>query len=179
VGLSVLFIIQSKITDGPQLLNYYSVVIFGAMAIAGFIGDHDLDRWLYEWGRPLVGVVLGLIVLLTSFNLPFTEEYARKTTPQEYWDSPVFRRVNLVLSATWGLAILVMGICAVLVTAFDENPRGLHTDPHLVDLLLNWVVPIGLIVWMVHFTNSYPDKASAKYLQNADPQQPGRTGVPQ
>ncbi|MFD1812639.1 hypothetical protein [Rhodococcus gannanensis] len=157
-ALSLVFLVRGRNKDLPTQLDVYSLIIFGVIAVVGFAGDHRIDQWLYEWGRPLVGVLLGAILLATASTRPFTAEYAKKTTPREYWDSPLFRRINLVLSAAWGVAIAVMGAAAVLVTAIDANATDTDS-PYLIDFVLNWAVPICLIAWMIHFTNTYPDRA--------------------
>lgn len=156
--ISLAFVVHGRRVGSPTQIDIYSLVLFTVIAAVGFVGDHRVDFWLYEWGRPLVGVVLGLTLLATSPTRPFTAEYAKRSTPREYWDSPLFRRINLVLSATWGVAIAVMGAAAVLVTALDAHAEGTDS-PYLLDLFLNWVVPIGLIAWMIHFTNTYPERA--------------------
>ena len=109
-------------------------------------------------GRPLTGVVLGLILLVTSFARPFAAEFAKQSTPREYWSSQLFRRINFVLSAAWGVAIAVMGAAAVLVTALDAHAANTES-PCLLDFLLNWVVSICMIAAMIHLTNTYPDRA--------------------
>ena len=35
---------------------------------------------------------------------PFTIAYAKDTTPQEHWDSPLFKRINNVITAVWASA---------------------------------------------------------------------------
>lgn len=157
-ALSLVFVLRGRRTRSPVVLEIYSLVLFTVMAVAGFIGDHRVDAWLYEWGRPLTGVVLGLILLATSFTRPFTAEFAKQSTPREYWTSPLFRRINLVLSAAWGIAIAVMGASAVLVTALDAHAVDTES-PYLLDFFLNWVVPICMIAAMIHITNTYPDRA--------------------
>ncbi|EME15275.1 hypothetical protein [Rhodococcus triatomae] len=156
--ISLVFLVHGRRTGSPTQLDIYSLTLFTAIAVIGFVGDHNVDQWLYEWGRPLVGVLLGVTILVTASTRPFTAEYAKRTTPREYWDSALFRRINLVLSATWGVAIAVMGAAAVLVTALDANATD-TSSPHLIDFVLNWVVPISVIAWMIHFTNTYPDRA--------------------
>lgn len=161
--LSALFIVWAVRTNGPKLLNIYSLVLFTLITVVGFIGDAGVDRWLYEWGRPLVGVVLGVAILVTAPFLPFTAEFARKSTPQEYWHSPLFTRINLMLSAVWGVAVLLMGVCAVLVTAFEAHALD-TSSPHLAELFLNWVIPIVLIVGMIRFTDVYPGREREKWM---------------
>ncbi|WP_037144375.1 hypothetical protein [Rhodococcoides fascians] len=160
-AIGLVFVVRGRRTGNPTMMDMYSLVLFSLIAVVGFVGGENIDNWLFEWGRPFVGVVLGLILLATASTRPFTAEYAKRSTPQEYWSSPLFRRINFVLSATWGVAITVMGAASVLVTALDAHATGTDS-PYLIDFFLNWAVPIILIVVMVHVTNTYPDKASAQ-----------------
>jgi hypothetical protein len=161
VVMTLVALVVAQRRHGPKILNLASLVLFGAIAVAGFVGGPDVDLWLYDWGRPLVGVVLGLFVLATVPVLPFTAEYARQSTPREYWDSPTFTKINRVLSAVWGVALIVMGLAAVVVSALDQQADGTDSS-HLLDLLLNWVVPIAVIWWTVGFTVTYPDRVTGR-----------------
>jgi hypothetical protein len=38
---------------------------------------------------------VGLIIPALVPVMPFTEQFARETTPQAYWASPTFKRINL------------------------------------------------------------------------------------
>ena len=157
VVMTVVALVSAQRKHGPTFLNLASLVLFGLIAVVGFVGGPGVDRWLFEWGRPLVGVVLGLLVLATAPVRPFTEEYARQSVPREYWGSPTFRRINTVLSAVWGAGILVIGLAAVAVTALDAQATD-ATRNNTVDLLLNWVVPIAVIWGAMKFTAAYPDR---------------------
>ena len=159
VAMTVIAMIVARRRHGPKILNIGSLVLFGAIAVVGFVGGPPVDMWLFEWGRPLVGVLLGLYVLATVPIMPFTEEYARQSVPRQYWGSPTFRRINRVLSAAWGAAIVVIGAAGLLVTVLDAHAVDASRN-HLVDLLLNWVVPIAVIWGMVKFTATYPDRVS-------------------
>jgi uncharacterized membrane protein YfcA len=159
VAMTLVSVVAARRHHGPKILNLGSLVLFAIIAVAGFLGGPAVDRWLFEWGRPLVGVVLGLYVLITVPVMPFTEEYARQTTPRQYWGSPMFKKINRVLSAAWGAAIVVMGAVSLLVTFLDAHATN-PADNHVVDLVLNWVVPIAVIWGMVKFTAAYPDRVS-------------------
>lgn len=158
VTMTVIALLYARKRNGPKILNIGSLVLFAVIAIVGFVGGPDVDQWLYEWGRPLVGVILGLFILVTVPVMPFTEEYARQSVPREYWNSPTFRRVNRVLSAAWGVAILVIGLASVVVAALDAQPDS-FAEHHILDLVLNWVVPIVVIAGMIRFTRRYPERA--------------------
>jgi len=159
VVMTVVALVAAKRKHGPTFLNVASLVLFGLIAVVGFVGGPGVDRWLFEWGRPLVGVVLGLLVLATAPVRPFTEEYARQSVPREYWGSPTFRRINTVLSAVWGAGILVIGLAAVAVTALDAQATD-ATRNNTVDLLLNWVVPIAVLWGAMKVTATYPDRVN-------------------
>jgi len=159
VALTVVALALAARRHGPTTLNWVSLVLFGGIAVVGFAGDAQVDDWLYTWGRPLVGVLLGVFVLATASFRPFTEEYARQSTPREYWGTPAFRSINRVISAAWGAGLVVIGLAGMLVTALDEHATSLSSD-HLVDLILNWVLPITVIWWLVSFSGSYPDRAT-------------------
>jgi hypothetical protein len=159
VVMTVVALVAARRKHGPTFLNLASLILFALIAAVGFIGGPGVDRWLFEWGRPLVGVVLGLLVLATAPVRPFTEEYARQSVPREYWDSPTFRRINTVLSAVWGAGILVIGLAGVAVTALDAHATD-ATRSNPVDLVLNWVVPIAVIWAAMKFTATYPDRVN-------------------
>jgi len=174
VGMTVVALTLAVRRHGPVTLNAVSLVLFGVMAVAGFAGGQQVDDWLYTWGRPLVGVVLGLFVLVTSSARPFTEEYARQSTPREYWGSPTFRSINRVISAAWGAGLVVIGLAGVLVTVLDEHATSRASD-HLLELALNWVVPIAVLWGLVEFTGAYPDRVTA---QPQGSPHPTRDGTP-
>ncbi|MGR6966585.1 hypothetical protein ACU610_19175 [Geodermatophilus sp. URMC 61] len=157
--MAAVAVLRDRRRHGPQILDLGSLVLFAVIAVTGFVGGPGVDRWLFEWGRPLVGVVLGLYLLLTVPVLPFTAEYARQTTPREYWGSPTFTKINRVLSTAWALAITAMGAASLLTTALGVDATD-TSGTHLLELLLDWVVPVVVICAMVRFTATYPDRVT-------------------
>jgi intracellular septation protein A len=166
VAMTAVALVWGARKHNPKILNIGSLVLFAVMAVVGFTGGPAVDAWLFEWGRPLVGVLLGLYVLATVPVLPFTAEYARQTTPRQYWGSPTFQKINRVLSAAWGAAIVVIGLAGLLVAYLDAHAVG-GSSAHLVDLVLNWVVPIAVIWGMVKFTATYPDRVTGRNAPEA------------
>jgi hypothetical protein len=139
----------------PKILNTCSLVLFAVLAVLGLtLGKND-DRWLAVWGGAGVGIVLGLIILALIPAMPFTEQFARETTPQAYWTSPTFKQINRVLSAGWGVAIFAIGASRVAAAAING-----HTTRRLPELLLGLLVPVVIIVYMLRFSKSYPDKVT-------------------
>jgi hypothetical protein len=139
----------------PKIINSCSLVLFAVIAVLGFtVGKHD-DRWLATWGGGGVGIILGLIILSLVPVVPFTEQFARESVPQAEWSSPTFKKINRVLSAAWGVAIVAIGICRIGAAAIDS-----HSNSRLPVILVGLAVPLVIIVYMLKFTDSYPDRVA-------------------
>jgi hypothetical protein len=148
-------IVASRPIWPPKIINTCSLVLFAVLAVLGFtLGRHD-DSWLATWGGAGVGIILGLIILALVPVVPFTEQFARETTPQAYWGSPTFKKINRVLSAGWGVAILAVGLCRVAAAAVHE-----HDASRLPQLLLSLAVPLVIVLYMLQFSRSYPDRVT-------------------
>ena len=139
----------------PKILNTCSLVLFTLIAVLGFtLGKAD-DRWLATWGGAGVGIILGLIILALVPVMPFTEQFAREATPQAYWSSPTFKKINRVLSIAWGLAIVAVGLSRVAAAAIDG-----HTTRRLPELLLSLAIPVVIVIYMLKFSTSYPERVT-------------------
>jgi hypothetical protein len=139
----------------PKILNTCSLVLFALIAVLGFtLGKND-DRWLATWGGAGVGLILGLIILALIPVMPFTEQFARESVPQAEWSSPTFKKINRVLSAGWGLAIFAVGVSRVAAAAING-----HTTRRLPEILLGLVIPGAIVLYMLKFSKSYPDRVT-------------------
>jgi hypothetical protein len=149
----------------PKILNATSLVLFAVLAAVGFTGSTGTDRWEATWAGAGVGLVMGAVILLLIPVMPFTEQFARETTPQAYWSSPTFKQINRVLSVGWGLAIVGLGVFRVLAAIIDE-----HTTSHaLPQILLGTVIPLGIIIYMLKFSRQYPDRIAHNDASPAHP----------
>jgi len=150
--VALIAILASRPAWPPKILNTCSLVLFTLFAVLGFTLGKDDDRWLATWGGAGVGIILGLIILALVPVMPFTEQFAREATPQAYWSSPTFKKINRVLSAAWGAAIFLIGVSRVAGAAISE-----HTAGRVPEILLGLVVPVAIIVYMLKFSKSYPE----------------------
>src|SRR5579862_763042 len=139
----------------PKILNATSLVLFTVLAVAGFAGHAGTDRWLATWAGAGVGLVMGLVILALLPVMPFTEQFARQTTPKAYWGSPTFKKINRVLSAGWGGAIFAIGVSRTLAAIIER-----HASHRLPDLLLGTAIPVVVIIYMLKFSKSYPERVT-------------------
>lgn len=134
-----------------HLLEAFTVVYFGVLAVLGLVASDGAIEWLQLWAGALSSVALAAFAIATLLaRRPFTLAYARDTTPREHWDSLVFLRINYVISAGWAAAFLFSAIVGVYGDAVLRDNDNLWTA---------WVLPIGAIIFAVSFTEFYPDYA--------------------
>ena len=101
--ISGLLLLPTLERGGVKSLDVLSFAFFVVIALVGAISSpHDGD-WMDRWSQVLSSGALAVFVLVTIPFVPFTEQYARESAPPEVWDTPRFKRTNLVLTAMWGL----------------------------------------------------------------------------
>ncbi|PWI45063.1 hypothetical protein [Streptomyces sp. ICBB 8177] len=147
---ALLALVISRPAWPPKIISAASFVLFAVFAVLGFsLGRRD-DSWLAKWGGAGVGIILGLMILMLLPVMPFTEQFAREQVPRSAWGSPTFRRVNLVLSAAWGAAITLLGCSRLIAAALHEH--------HAIEVIFGLVLPVLILVRMVGFSRTYPDR---------------------
>src|SRR5580693_9265411 len=124
----------------PKILNACSLVLFTVLA---------------TWAAAGIGLVIGLIILALIPVMPFTEQFARQSTPQAYWSSPTFKQINRVVSLGWGVALIGVGLARLAAVVVSG-----HTTHRLPDLLLGLAVPALITIYMLKFSKSYPDRVT-------------------
>jgi all-trans-retinol 13,14-reductase len=130
-----------KILDGAALLFFLAgTVATLVLHSLVFLRDGSVLVWgmfcVVAWGSLLAGS-------------PFTAQYAREAVAPEYWDSPVFRRANVVITAVWG-TVFAVNTALALVLAWDGNGASGHTTRWL------GAVPYVGIAFAIAFTSRYP-----------------------
>lgn len=137
-----------------HLLEAFAAAFFGVLAVIGLAAPEGLLDWLQRWAGELSNIALAVFAVSTLLiGRPFTLAYAKDSTPPEHWDSPVFTRINQVISAVWALAFTVSAISGVIGGAVLGDSDNFWTA---------WIVPIGAIIFAVSFTEFYPDYATAE-----------------
>ncbi|WP_431948668.1 hypothetical protein [Actinacidiphila sp. bgisy167] len=147
VGLvaSVALTVPDAARGSVKLLDVTGIAFFTAITLLGLVLDRNDVIWLETYAQVLANGVIALVALGSLAVVPFTEQYARESTPREVWGTPAFRRTNQVLTLVWGLVFAVtavLGLVALRVAAGAD--------------WLNWVIPIVLLVLAIRFTEWYP-----------------------
>jgi hypothetical protein len=110
-----------------------------------------LFTFLAAYARAIAGGVLAAIAFGSLLFTPFTEQYARESAPRDVWDSPRFRAVNRRLTTMWASVFAAMVPLHLLAGAVDTQRAK---------LLLNWAIPVLMVVWAAKRTGTIADAQS-------------------
>lgn len=146
-ALAVLFIARA-VKTGVKIIDVTGVVTFGAMGLASLTAGSEVTRWVADYGRGTSALVLAAVMITSAATVPFTEQYARESVPRQLWASPAFRAVNRRISLLWGAVMLVMGGGHLLAGYLDPMSAPV-SGVRPLDLLLNWALPVVLILTAV------------------------------
>jgi hypothetical protein len=125
-----------------HLLDVASVLYFTGLGLALEVVHPASVTYWTRYAQAGSHAFLTLIVLgSVAIGRPFTESYARETTPKELWGTPQFRSVNRQVSLVWGLAFLVGTISLIIAGSVTGRP-----------FLLRILIPFGALAWAYSYT---------------------------
>lgn len=159
LGLALYDRRNSNSGGGIKIIDAAGIVTFGIIALLGFLGTNGLDQTLADFGRGGATFVLAAVMAVSVVTVPFTEQYARESVDPQYWGTPQFRAKNKTISALWAGVVFTMALCHVIAGSLASATE--MTNNHPGNLLLNWVIPIALIVWAIKRTGRIAGDHSA------------------
>jgi hypothetical protein len=134
-----------------KIIDASGVVTFAAITAIAFVSGDPVRRHLVDYGRGGAALILALVMFASLLFMPFTEQYARESVPEQYWHSPVFHALNRKLTAIWGAAILIMA-GGHLLSGHLEAVGDLHRRTNLT---LNWIIPVLLVLGALKLTRQF------------------------
>ncbi|MFG2141557.1 hypothetical protein [Streptomyces sp. NPDC048650] len=151
---SVVLCLPDLKRGAPKMLNLTGLVFFVVLGVLAFFLDRGDLYDLEKYSQVIANTVIAVVALGSLAFVPFTEQYAREQTPPEVWRSPLFRKVNVRLTALWGGAFALSAVSYAI---------GLQTSAG--SDWFNWIIPIGLLVVAIKVTAWYPDHVRATALR--------------
>jgi len=162
VGLSiaVAFLAVDKLLGhSTKILAVVDVVAFGVFLVVVLTASPATLEWLELWFGELANILLVLVVAGSMVaRVPFTIQYAKEQTDPAYWDSPVFLRINYLITGVWGLSFLVSAIAGFYGDLVLHDSNNVWTG---------WIIQVAATLVAVQFTVWYPDYATARALESA------------
>ena len=138
---------RAAATDAFRLA---ALVFFAAVSVVALTDPAAaLHRYVPALIPATLAIAAGASILVAR---PFTVAFAKRVAPREFWDSPLFVHINVVLTAVWATSFAITAaIVAITLTV----------APHAVGIFLG-VQVAGFVVPM-RITRWYPAKARARY----------------
>ncbi len=157
-GVSVLGIAQ-RVRAGQRLeamaIDIGTVVFFAALALLAFA---DPNSALHPYTPALSSGVLAVVSGVSlAARMPFTLPIAKQTTPQEFWEHPIFIRTAYVLTSAW-TASFVIG--CVALTALAHSASGVRTIVQMLAFALPMLFTIRYVAHIRAKANSLDPSAS-------------------
>ncbi|MGD3105241.1 hypothetical protein [Streptomyces sp. YGL11-2] len=146
-----------------RLLDYGTIVYFAGLAVLAFARP-DSGLKVYS-GALSVGWLALIAWVSIAVQRPFTLAIARRMAPPEVWRMPLFHRINVVLTAAWALSFTVTAIAQVVIAASGMSA------------VFSILVQIAAFVLPVRFTATYPERARARFRQQAGAQLDAQGGL--
>jgi hypothetical protein len=150
--LAIGIMIRSIMTSGVKALEVGAVLAFTGFTIVAFGADHSAGVWMSRYSRAIAAGLLATIAFASLLFTPFTEQYARESVPREFWSSPSFKAINRRITTMWGFVFLAMVPFHIAAGAIDKRPTN---------IVFNWVVPIGLILWGLKQSEKIAEEATS------------------
>ena len=114
---------------------------------------------LHNWTCALANATLAATAFATlAIRKPFTLSFARTQVPREHWESPLFIRVNMVLTSAWAIAFTCSAAVCALIVKYDHSA----TVPLITVQVLAFVIPFV-------FSGKYAERAQASAQPAMDP----------
>ena len=161
---AVVIIAVTAARGSVKILSVVQFAILAVFTVVGFTAGPSAPTAFAPYARGVASLALGVFILATSFSFPFTVQFARRSVPQQYWQSPQFLGVNRRISLAWGLAVLAVGAAHLAAAFVGGSVPVLH-------ILLDWGIP-GYAAYRAY---SVTKRAIA---QNARPARPGGADQP-
>jgi len=154
LGLAVVILSLNWMRGGtPKILEYSDVVYFAGLAVFVAFASDSTRTWLELWGGEVANIALLVIVLGSILiRVPFTIQYAREDTPEEFWHTPEFLRVNYLISWVWALAFAIEAASGLFGDAVLDNSDNLWTG---------WILQTLPLILAAQFTIWYPNRLEA------------------
>ena len=133
-----------------HMLDIASSIYFVALgAVVVVLNPGNLDMWARYAQAGSHATLTVLIFGSIALGHPFTEAYARETTPRALWNTSQFHDSNRMISKVWGLAFLLGTVSLIVASAVDYR-----------EALLRIVVPFGALVYAFKYTERKAGKAA-------------------
>lgn len=155
LGFSLLVLALDRRRNIPvHVLEMLGVVFFVVLAAVGLVASRGEKTWLEMWAGEITNASLAIFALVSlMIGRPYTTAYARDVTPPDHWDTPLFKRTNMVVTGVWAAAFGFSASVGFLGDVLYGSTDNFWTG---------WILQLAALFFAVAVTEFYPEYARAK-----------------
>ncbi len=123
--------------DKPTYFDWTIAVYFAVIFLFLLIGPNTAGLFLSRYA--VTGIYACLFTAAFFPPLlglpPFTYHYAKKSTPRDLWENPIFIRINRIMTFVWSGIFTVLSALKPLSFCFHQGFDTVNLDPGIGDAL--------------------------------------------
>jgi hypothetical protein len=120
LAIAVAALAAQRHSSSTDVFTVAAVAFFAALALDALVAPTGT---LHEYVGALTPAALGVAAFTSiAIGQPFTIPFAKRVAPVEYWDTPMFMHINVVLSAAWATSFVATA--AVIAAVLVVNPQA-------------------------------------------------------
>ncbi len=157
---SVCAIFISLIINWYELRNGFifswgSIICFSIIGVNGYF---NICKWIINNPHVLLNCTIPLIIWISLIvGKPFTLQYAKLQVSPEKWSSPLFIKINNILTIMWGICLSISAIPSLLMS-YSTYYQSIWWNTILYYLCL------GIAVWL---NRKLPDIVKKLYHESS------------
>ena len=154
LALQIAIFIPAYKRRNYTILEAKSLIFFAILAIAILCLDQQSIDNLTRWSASLSYGGLAIITWATiAIGNPFTMQYAKRITPEAYWNSELFLSSNRSIAVGWATAFLGAAVISVIGALWGLKFLLIHG--------LAWGCLVLAIIWHKRVMDDTTAKAKA------------------
>jgi hypothetical protein len=148
--LCLLGLARARRSGGADSLVVGAGVFFAALVAIAFADPtSSVHRFVPALIPGALAVAAAASILIGH---PFTVAFAKRVAPEEFWGTPLFDHINVVLTSVWAASFAVTAALIALVLATQSHATGVLVGVQVV----GFVVPMRI-------SRTYPAAARGRY----------------
>ena len=134
LGVAIVALLSAGREGDVDVFPPTAAVFFAACSFAGLIAPATgLHRYI---GALAPAALAAAAVWSIAIHAPFTIPFAKRVAPVEFWDTPMFMQINVVLSMVWAASFAAVSAISVAVVAFRPHAGVLIAAAQVAGFLI-------------------------------------------
>jgi hypothetical protein len=151
LGFCVVGLLRDGRAAATDTFRVAALVFFASLSVIAYA---DPAAALHSYVPALIPATLAAAAAVSILIArPFTVAFAKRVAPPQFWDTPLFVHINVVLTAVWATSFAVTAAAIAFTLTIAPHAAGILLGAQVA----GFVVPMRITRW-------YPTRARARYV---------------